>query len=184
VTSRPLSAEEGRRLLDVAREAIVARMAGRGPSAAASTPRLSEPGGAFVTLRKRRGGELRGCVGYVEPVFPLIETVARAAVAAAFEDRRFACVTEAEWPSLSVEISAISPTRPLRPDEVEVGTDGLVIRHEGRSGLLLPQVPIEHGWDRCTFLEQLCRKAGLPKNAWRSPDVELLAFRAQVLGEG
>jgi AmmeMemoRadiSam system protein A len=183
VTTTPLTPEDERRLLDVARGAIRARLCGGKPLGGDDTPRLREHGGAFVTLRRREDGELRGCVGYVEPHFPLVEAVARAAVAAALEDGRFEPVTATELPSLDVEISVLSRTVPIRPEDVEIGTHGLIIRCSGRAGLLLPQVPVEHGWDRHTFLEETCRKAGLPRDAWKRPDAELLGFTAEVLDE-
>ena len=183
MTTAPLAPEERRRLLHVARGAIRARLSGEPPPGGDDTPRLREPGGAFVTLRRREDGELRGCVGYVEPHFPLVEAVARAAVAAALEDGRFDPVTEAELPSLAIEISVLGRTSPIRPGDVEIGTHGLIIRCGGRSGLLLPQVPVEHGWDRDVFLAETCRKAGLPRDAWKRADAELLGFTAEVLGE-
>jgi AmmeMemoRadiSam system protein A len=115
---------------------------------------------------------------------PLLDTVARMAVAAATEDGRFEPVTEEELPSLTIEISALGPLRSIRPDEVEVGRHGLLIASGGRRGVLLPQVPVEHGWDRETFLAHTCGKAGLPEDTWRRPGVELMGFTATVFGEG
>ena len=114
---------------------------------------------------------------------PLLETVARMAVAAAIEDGRFEPVTEAELDGLSVEVSALSPLGPIRPEEVEVGRHGLLVGQGGRRGVLLPQVPGEQGWDRETFLVHTCRKAGLPDDAWKEPGVELLGFTADVFRE-
>jgi AmmeMemoRadiSam system protein A len=114
---------------------------------------------------------------------PLAETVADMAVAAATEDGRFDPVAAAELPALSIEISALGPMREIRPEEVEVGVHGLMVRCGTRRGVLLPQVPVEHHWDRETFLAHTCRKAGLPSDAWRRPDCELLAFTATVFGE-
>jgi AmmeMemoRadiSam system protein A len=136
-----------------------------------------------VTLRRRDDGELRGCVGRMVSEDPLAETVAAMAVAAATEDGRFDPVTVAELPSLSIEISALGPMREIRPEDVEVGVHGLMVRCGGRRGVLLPQVPVEHHWDRETFLAHICRKAGLALDAWRRPDCELLAFTAAVFGE-
>jgi AmmeMemoRadiSam system protein A len=183
VTAVPLGPEERRCLLELARLAIVARLEGRTLTIPEGSSRLRERGAAFVTLRRRRDRELRGCVGYVEPLFPLVEAVTRAATAAATADDRFDPVTDAEVSSLSIEISALGPTQLIRAEEVEIGTHGLIIRCAGRSGLLLPQVAVEHGWDLTAFLEQTSRKAGLPKDAWRQPEAELLAFTAQVFAE-
>ncbi|HEY7514444.1 MAG TPA: AmmeMemoRadiSam system protein A [Vicinamibacteria bacterium] len=177
-----LTAPDRRALLATARTAIEARLRGH-PHAFTGAGSLLEPRGAFVTLETRPGRELRGCVGFVEPLFPLIEAVSRAAVLAAFEDGRFSVVTEAELPRLAIEVSALSPLSRIVPADVEVGRHGLVIRRSGRTGLLLPRVAVEHGWDRERFLEQTCRKAGLPRDAWREPDAELLGFTAEAFGE-
>jgi AmmeMemoRadiSam system protein A len=147
------------------------------------SPALREKRGAFVTLHERSTGDLRGCIGYIEPLFPLAETVTRAALAAALHDRRFAPVTAAELPGLVIEISVLSPPQPIRPDAIVVGRHGLIISAGGRSGLLLPQVATELGWDAETFLDQTCRKAGLPAGTWRRPETELLGFTATVFGE-
>jgi AmmeMemoRadiSam system protein A len=179
----PLSREARGKLLGIARQAIDARLRGERFAPVAGDPRLLEARGAFVTLSRRGTGELRGCVGYVEPLFPLAETVARAAVAAALEDDRFARVTGAELPSLSIDLSLLEPPRPIRAEEVEVGRHGLIVSCGGRRGLLLPQVPVEQGWDRERFLEQTCLKAGLPKAAWRRADTELLGFAAELFGD-
>ena len=126
--------------------------------------------------------ELRGCVGYVAPVAPLYRAVAETARAAAFEDSRFLPVTQEEAPRLEVSLSVLSPLFPILPGAVEVGRHGLVISHGGRRGLLLPQVAVEHGWDRETFLEQTCRKAGLPLDAWRK-GATIEAFTAEVFSD-
>lgn len=173
------------RLLSLARAAVAARLADE-PFDWRShglSPAFDRKGGAFVTLTRRADHELRGCVGYVEALFPLGETVARAAVLAATEDHRFPVVRPDELPTLAMEISLLSPLLPIRPEEVRIGTHGLMIRHGGSSGLLLPQVPEEHGWDLATFLDQTCRKAGLPPGDWRHPDTELRGFTATVFGE-
>ena len=149
----------------------------------AATGALAEKQGAFVTLH-RKDGELRGCVGLMRAEASLLDTVARMAVVAAIEDGRFAPVTAGELDGLRIEISALAPLEPIRPEDVEVGRHGLLIGHRERRGVLLPQVPVEHGWDRETFLAHTCRKAGLPEDAWREPGVELLGFTATVFGEG
>ena len=178
-----LSRDDQRLLLDLARSAIEAHLAERPAPERAPSPALQQRCGAFVTLSRREDGELRGCVGYVEPILPLAETVARAAVAAAVHDGRFAPVTLAELPQLSLDISALSPTSRVRAEEIEVGTHGLMIHCAGRSGVLLPHVAVEQGWDRQEFLIHICRKAGLPSDAWKMPDADLLVFTALVFGE-
>jgi uncharacterized protein len=181
--SDTLTATERETLLRVARQSIVAHFAGTGTASWDAQGALAEPRGAFVTLYRRKDGDLRGCIGMMSADRPLVETVARMAVASATEDRRFRPVTAAEVAGLSIEISALGPLRPIRPEDVEVGRHGLVIGQGIRRGVLLPQVPVEHGWDRETFLEHTCLKAGLPEGTWRKPGVELLAFTADVFGE-
>ena len=182
VGSGALSVEERQALLGAARESIAAHLGGRRPRLPAAAGALAGKLGAFVTLH-RKGGELRGCVGQILSERPLLDTVARMAVAAAVEDGRFAPVTAAELGTLVLEISVIGPLEPIRPAEVEVGRHGLVVSSGSRRGVLLPQVPGEHGWDRETFLGHTCVKASLPEDAWKKPDVELLAFTAQVFRE-
>ena len=178
-----LSAEERRTLLRAARESIVAHFQGRPPQLPAASGALAESRGAFVTLHGP-DGELRGCIGMMRSDRPLLETVARMAVASATEDGRFAPVAEGELPGLRIEISALGPLEPILPEQVEVGTHGLLISYSGCRGVLLPQVPLEHGWDRETFLAHTCRKAGLPPDTWRNAGVELKGFTATVFGEG
>lgn len=144
------------------------------------TDHLAEPRGVFTSLYLR--GELRGCVGYALAVSPVYRAVAETAQAAAFEDIRFSPVTLAEAPHLQIELSILSPPREIAAEEVEPGRHGLLITMHGRRGLLLPQVSAEHGWDRATFLEQTCRKAGLPFDAWQKGAV-IEAFTAEVFGD-
>jgi AmmeMemoRadiSam system protein A len=182
------SPEQRRTLLAIAHEAIASRIAGtplpgkppldRAPASLWAA--LEEPCGVFTTLYLR--GELRGCVGYVAPTKPLFQAVAETACAAAFEDSRFWPVTLPEAPELKISLSVLSQLFPIDAAAVEVGRHGLVISDGMRRGLLLPQVPVEHGWDRETFLEQTCRKAGLPMDAWKK-SVTIEAFVAEVFGD-
>jgi AmmeMemoRadiSam system protein A len=121
-------------------------------------------------------------VGYALPVAPLYRAVAETARAAAFDDSRFLPVTKEEAPGLEISLSVLSRLFPIHPDAVAVGRHGLVISQAGRRGLLLPQVPTENDWDRETFLEQTCRKAGLPGDAWRK-GATLEAFTAEVFSD-
>jgi AmmeMemoRadiSam system protein A len=178
----PLSEEERRGLLDLARQAILAALAGDPPPAPGHLPiRLQDSQGAFVTLRVR--GRLRGCIGTIEPVEPLWHTILHCAVASAFEDPRFPPLTGADLPGLEIEISALAPPRPVRDvSEIRVGRDGLIVSMGRRRGLLLPQVPVEQGWDPETFLRETCRKAGLEPDApGRGARIE--AFEAQIFTE-
>ncbi len=169
-------------VLNIARRAIEGTVReGRAPEAKSSNAALQTPQGAFVTITI--GGELRGCIGTFREDTPLFRTVAQMAVAAAQEDPRFPPLTTAELPKIHVEISALSPMKPVGDvREIEVGRHGLYITRDFHSGVLLPQVATEYGWDRTTFLEQTCRKAGLPKNAWRE-GAKILSFEAEVFGE-
>ncbi len=144
------------------------------------TPHLAEPRGVFTSLYL--DGQLRGCVGYALPNSALYRAVAETARAAAFDDNRFQPVTANEAPRLEIELSILSPPAPISPEAIEVGRHGLLITQHGRRGLLLPQVPAERHWDRTTFLEQTCRKAGLPPDAWQN-GATVLAFTAEVFGE-
>jgi uncharacterized protein len=182
-TGQALSAADRRRLLEVAREAIVAHLAGRAYRPPEASGPLGEARGAFVSLHGREEGDLRGCVGRMESDEPLVLTVARMAVAAAIHDGRFEPVRAEELDRLWLEVSALGPLRPIRPEEVEVGRDGIVVSCSGRRGVLLPQVAVEHDWNAETFLDRTCSKAGLPAGAWRRPEASLLAFTAEVFGE-
>ncbi len=178
--AQEFSAEERALLLRLAHQAIEAALAGKELDVTSPSPHLDEKRGAFTTLHLE--GELRGCVGYVFPAYPLYRTVAETAVAAAFQDVRFLPVTAEEAPLLKVDISVLSPLCPIRPEDIEVGRHGLVITYGLRRGLLLPQVAVEQGWDRLTFLEQTCCKAGVPPDAWQHGAV-IEAFTAEVFGE-
>jgi uncharacterized protein len=147
-------------------------------------------GGVFVTLRHQPGDRLRGCIGYPLPVLPLGTAVRRAAIAAATEDPRFRAVTAEELPHLTIEVSLLTPPEPLRrtPETplsatVVAGRDGLVVEGFGTSGLLLPQVATEMGWNAEELLDGTCEKAGLPAGAWRDPRVTVRRFRAAVFVE-
>jgi AmmeMemoRadiSam system protein A len=174
------SRDERLTLLRIAHVSIQSQLADEALSLEAPTPHLAEKRGAFTTLYVRR--ELRGCVGYVFPVASIYRTVAETARAAAFEDTRFPPLSAAELPELEIHLSVLSPLQPVRPEEVELGRHGLLVSLDGRRGLLLPQVPVEHGWDRETFLQQTCRKAGLPLDAWRH-GASLEAFTAELFGD-
>lgn len=140
---------------------------------------LQEKGGAFVTLKRK--GDLRGCIGYTSASLPLHETVSTVAVQAAFHDPRFAALTKDEWNDTDLELSVLTPMKKITSlDEIEVGRHGIYIEKGFHSGLLLPQVAVEYGWDRDTFLDYTCMKAGLPKNSWKSKDVSIFVFSAEI----
>lgn len=179
-TSGEYSQEERNLLLRVAHDSILSALERREISLDPPTPHLAEPRGAFVSLYLH--GELRGCVGYVFPTRALHKTIAEVARAAAFEDTRFYPVTIDEAHILEIELSILSPPQTIEPESIEVGRHGLVIGMGGYRGLLLPQVAVEHQWDRVTFLQQTCRKAGLPADAWQK-GAKIEAFTAEVFGE-
>jgi len=136
--------------------------------------------GAFVTLRK--AAQLRGCIGVVEALQPLYRTVIECAVSAALHDPRFPPVTPDELPELRTEISVLSPLAQVSPDQIEVGRHGLMISQGPKRGVLLPQVAVEWHWDSARFLEETCRKACLPADAWRR-GARIEAFTVQAFGE-
>src|SRR5215470_1594339 len=174
------SQQERRLLLRVAHGAIQSSLDGQDICLDPPIPHLHEPRGVFTTLYLH--GELRGCVGYVFPVLPVYRAVAETARAAASEDSRFMPVGRDEAPHLEISLSILSALRPISADEIHIGRHGLVVSMAGRRGLLLPQVPVEHHWDRITFLEQTCRKAGLPLDSWKR-DATLEAFTAEVFAD-
>jgi len=168
--------------LEVARQAVrAAAETGRRQEPPAGAPdRLREKRAAFVSLHKR--GELRGCIGSTMARLPLDQAVADAAYSAAMQDPRFDPVTVDELPDIDVEISVLSPLAEIRPEEIVVGRHGLMISSDFARGLLLPQVAESRGWSAERFLEETCRKAGLPGDAWRH-GAKIQAFTAAVFGE-
>jgi uncharacterized protein len=174
------SPQERATLLRLAHRSIEAALADRQLELTPPNEHLAGARGAFTTLHLN--GNLRGCIGYALPNEPLYQTVAETAKAAAFDDPRFGPVTAAEAPNLKIEISVLSPLRPIAAEDVVVGKHGLVVLQGSRRGLLLPQVPLEWDWDRETFLAQTCMKAGLAPDAWLH-GAQLQAFTAEVFGE-
>lgn len=178
----PLTDEQKRTLLRIARSCVQAAVAGEPRAHDSADPTLCERRGAFVTL-KTADGRLRGCIGYPEARYPLHESVARAAAAAATEDWRFPSVTAEELGDIRIEVSALSPIEPVSDlNSIEVGEHGLVAEMGDRRGLLLPQVPGEYRWNREEFLSHTCEKAGLPPDAWRK-GAKIYSFTAEVFGE-
>lgn len=138
--------------------------------------------GAFVTLHIK--GRLRGCIGYIQGIKSIPETIVDMAKASAFKDPRFPPLRKDEFTQIDIEISVLSPIEPVKNiSEIKVGRDGLIISRGFNSGLLLPQVPVEQRWDIDTFLENTCYKAGLPGNAWQQKGTKIEKFSAQVFGE-
>lgn len=185
MSSRPeavLGADERRSLLALARQAIIdAVIHDRLPETIPKNGIFAERRGVFVTLHVR--GRLRGCIGIVEGHEPLGEGIAHAAASAALKDPRFSRLRAEELGGLKIEISLLSPLAPLRPEEVQIGTHGLLIVSGRHRGLLLPQVATEHHLSREQFLQETCEKAGLPRDAWRQDDVLLFGFTCEICAE-
>lgn len=177
-----ITPEEKKILLQTAREAIAAHLEKRKPRYPAATGTLKKKCGAFVTLHKQ--DNLRGCIGFIIATKPLIETVREAAKSSAFNDPRFPALTARELDDIKIEISVLSPLRRIEnSEEIQVGVHGIMLKNSFYSGLLLPQVAIDYGWDRETFLTHTCYKAGLPGDCWRSKDTEIEVFSAIVFSE-
>ena len=175
-----LNAEEKALLHRIARDSIEAKLLGKkAPNLDHLPAGLKENRGAFVTLKKH--GELRGCIGRLAADRPLGEVVAEMALAAAFQDPRFNPLRADESKDLEIEISVLTPFKRITSvDEIQVGKHGLLMRRGASSGLLLPQVATDYGWDRTTFLEHTCQKAGLPKDGWKDKATEIYTFSADV----
>lgn len=191
IEPQELTLDEGAFLVKLARESVERRFVNETPDFAKVPDKLRRKGAAFVTIERVVGSarQLRGCIGYVEPIKPLYMTVYETALAAAFEDPRFPPVKARELPLLLYEVSVLSPIRRLsagprdRPREVKIGKMGLIAKKGYFSGLLLPQVPVEEGWDEEAFLMYTCIKAGLPGDCWLDDDVEFYYFTARVFAE-
>jgi AmmeMemoRadiSam system protein B/AmmeMemoRadiSam system protein A len=175
-----LSEEDKKTLHRIAKTVIEDKVKGKvAPEFKIDSPLLKENRGAFVTINKK--GQLRGCIGYIEGRGPLHKTIEEMAEAAAFRDPRFPPVKEKELPELEIEISVLTPLKKITEvNEIEVGKHGIYIKKGWFSGLLLPQVATDYGWDRQTFLEHTCQKAGLPSNAWKEKDAEIYIFSADI----
>ena len=186
-----LPLEQGQYLVSLSREAIGAYLAsGKKIMPSRAEGALSEKRGVFVTLEAHPGHELRGCIGYPLPIKELALAVVDCALSAAFDDPRFPPVEKSELGKLVIEVSVLSVPEVLRvkkPEEylkrIKVGRDGLIIHYGYSSGLLLPQVPIEWNWGEEEFLCQVCEKAGLPREMWRSPSANISSFSAQIFTE-
>lgn len=176
-----LSDVQKKELLLLARNSIKKRLLGESYHTPAD-PAFDIECGAFVTLHLH--GRLRGCIGYVQAYKSIRDTIQEMALAAAFKDPRFPPLTAAELSQIHLEISLLSPlVRVQDLAEITIGRDGLLLKHPHSSGLLLPQVATEWGWDRATFLRELCHKAGLPGNAYQDFGALLYRFSAEVFGE-
>jgi len=178
----PLGSREKQTLLEIGRRALILAVERRESLEEFPADEiLWQPGGAFVTLRRRQ--RLRGCVGELPSHRALIHVVAHCARAAALEDSRFEPVGPAELQEVEIEVSILSPLFGITLERIEVGKHGLLVSHGWQRGLLLPQVATQFGWAAERFLEETCVKAGLVRDAWKHPDIRVEAFTADVFSE-
>jgi len=169
-------------LLDTARKVIASNLGVKINQYKNPTATLLKACGAFVTLHKK--GMLKGCIGYVVAVNPLIETVKEVSLSSAFKDPRFPPVKEDELKDIELEISVLSPLRKINNiEEIQVGKHGIMIKRGFASGLLLPQVATDHNWNRETFLTHTCYKAGLAGDCWKMADTQIQVFSAIIFDE-
>jgi len=175
-------------MMKVARESASASAAGKEytpPEPDASWTLLRDKGAAFVTLRRRSDGSLRGCIGHIIARIPLYECIAEMGRAAAVHDSRFSPVTPSELDGIHIEISVLTPLERVKdPEEIVVGKDGVVLKHGYHQGVFLPQVPVEQGWDRTAYLDNLCYKAGMARQGcWKDEQAVLDKFQAIIWEE-
>ena len=177
-----LSEADRRAALHLARTAVVNAVSPRKlPDAFPCEGVFADRRGVFVTLHVRN--RLQGCIGVIEANEPLGEAIVRCATSAALEDPRFSPMQPEQLDELSIEISLLSPMEPIAPEAIEIGRHGLFVRLHAQRGLLLPQVAVEHRLKPEQFLEETCRKAGLPRDAWRDPEAGLFGFTCEVFSE-
>jgi uncharacterized protein (TIGR00296 family) len=182
-----LTREDGALAISLARSAVEHAVRGRRCVPPTLPPIFEQKRGIFVTLKKQ--GLLRGCIGLPYPVMPLSEGIVEAGGSAALDDPRFPPVTPEELDSIELEVTVLTTPQPLlgspaqRPEMVKVGIHGLLVKGYGMSGLLLPQVPVECSWSSREFLSHTCVKAGLPPEAWKTPDVQVYTFEGQIFCE-
>ncbi len=178
-----LNKQEKEYLLNIARKSITAAVNHDQPPQPVDCPEnLLQPSGAFVTIHKF--DDLRGCIGFVEAVKPLIETIVETAAHAAINDPRFLPLTSDDLEDIKIEISVLSPLKLIEDvNEIQVGEHGILMEEGFNRGLLLPQVATEYNWDRETFLNQTARKARLPINAWKKKSTKIRIFTAEIFNE-
>lgn len=175
-----LTDKEKKTLLNIARSTIESRLLGKESlEFTPETESLKQKRGAFVSLHRK--GKLRGCIGYIHAEKPLYKTIKEMALSAAFQDPRFEPLSIDEFEDLNIEISVLTPMKQITDiNEIDIGKHGLMIVKDYLSGLLLPQVATEYGWDRETFLAHTCIKACLPERAWKDKDTKIYIFSADI----
>jgi len=186
-----LSLDDGKKIVKIARERIKAHLRGEEYDIGLIDRRLEVNSGVFVTLKTYPENNLRGCIGYPEPVYPLIDSLLDASVASATRDPRFHPVSSNELDHLVIEVTVLSSPELIKDrkgkgllEAIEIGRDGLIIEKGFHKGLLLPQVPIEWNWEKDEFLSHTCIKAGLPYDCWYNDnDIKVYKFSGQVFSE-
>ncbi len=178
-----LNKQEKKYLLQIARETIKAKLFDLPlPKPEPIGENLKVKSGAFVTINKH--GHLRGCIGYIAGFKPLYEAIPELAISAAFNDPRFPPLQKDEFEHLEIEISVLTPLEEIKDiNEIEVGKHGLMVEQGFYQGLLLPQVATEYGWDKETFLQETCLKAGLPAHCWQDPATKIFKFSAIIFSD-
>ncbi len=178
-----MNSKQRKELLKYARAVIEAKLYNDEPKfILPNDPAYEEKAGAFVTLHKN--GDLRGCIGYIKAYKTIRETIHDMAIATAFKDPRFAPLQREELPYINIEISLLSPLKEIKSiEEIVVGKHGLYVENGFYSGLLLPQVATEWGWDKITFLNEVCHKAMMPSNCWKSKGTKIHIFTAEIFSE-
>jgi len=181
---------DGELAVRIARNVVESHVRRAKPEEFPPPPIFKEKSGVFVTLNTYPADDLRGCIGYPEPIMALMDALKDAAVSAASKDPRFPPVREGELGKITVEVSLLTPPTEIKvkkPTEyrnhVKIGEDGLIIQRGFSRGLLLPQVPVEWKWDAEEFLSQCCLKAGLMPDAWLQQGTKVFKFQAEVFSE-
>jgi AmmeMemoRadiSam system protein A len=177
-----LSDDDRKAILELARQGVFHAVCHEQPlSSFPTTGVFAERRGLFVTLHVNK--QLRGCIGVIEAHTALGESLARCASDAALRDPRFSRLHPEEVDAVEIEVSLLSPLQPIRPEQVEIGTHGLLVERGSQRGLLLPQVAVEHRLSREQFLGETCAKAGLPREAWKDAETKLYGFECEILAE-
>jgi len=184
------SDEDGRLAVRMARSTVEHHVSRTAQEKFDAPPLFRRKAGVFVTLTTHPGDDLRGCIGYPEPTMPLADAIKDSAISACARDPRFPPMTADELDEVKVEVSLLTPPEEIHvkkqtdlPTQVMVGTDGLIVQRGWARGLLLPQVPVEWGWDAEEFISQACCKAGLPPDSWVDKDTKVFKFQAEVFSE-
>ncbi len=182
--------KEGEIAVKAARQVVEEYIKAKNVPALTFPEKFNAKSGVFTTISRHPAHELRGCIGYPEPIFPLSEALVRSAIAAAFDDPRFPPLQKEELKDVVFEVSLLTPPEEIKVNKrkellsaVEIGRDGLIVERGLYRGLLLPQVPVEWGWKPKQFLEQTCLKAGLPQNCWKDSSVQFYKFTAEIFEE-